>query len=218
VEFLFNTNDRPGCARIFKREKLSCSGTPFAAKISSPAVQALARSLCDEAITCHSNLACGACLEGVLSATNMGDKLGLNQTSLKVIDYGLTLGLYTLNDEALGRCLRSLKKLNCGQVGEAWSSEEPQSFYSFGPLIPKDENGCSKVFSPAHVHCETHSTDPGRRVAEALCSQAATCRPEIGCDTCVPLVLDNKKVTGRLGLRSKSAVPPSQIDAEIKQV
>jgi|GEM_PF-6141531 len=217
VGFLFNPTDRPGCARIFKKEKLTCNGTAFTAKINSSSVQALSRALCDEAVTCHSDLACGSCLEGVLTVMTLGDKLGLNQTSLKVIDYGMTLGLYSVNDEALGRCLHSLRKLNCGQVGEAWSSDDPKSFYSFGHLIPKDENGCSKVFSQAKVNCETHSSDPGHRVAEALCSQAATCRPEIGCDTCLPLVLDNKKVTSRLGLGYKTTLAPSQIGAEIRQ-
>ena len=210
IENHFGIDKTPGCEKVFKSKPVSCDIASSPVKINSDAVQALAGTICSQSATCTPDLPCEACFEGVLSNIRFADKLGLNRLSLQAIDYGLTLGLYSVNQEALGQCLAEMRRRGCIGAEGYWDPESQKRFSGSDSIIPKGESSCARVFEQPKASCDTGTADPFTKMAEALCGTVATCRPEIQCDHCVSEVMKSEQITRLLGVVQKYYVRSSK--------
>jgi hypothetical protein len=210
IEDHFGEDETPGCEKIFKPKPVSCEAASSPIKIHSAAVQELVGTICSQSATCTPGLPCEACFQGVLNNIQFADKLGLNLLSLQAIDYGLALGLYSVNQEALGQCLAAMRSRGCVGAEGYWNPENQKSFSGSSAIIPRGESSCTKVFEKPRVSCDTGTADPFTKMAEALCGTVATCRPEIECDHCVSEVMKSEQIARLLGAAQKYYVRPNK--------
>jgi len=134
------------CSRIFSAPRMHCD-----APADNPAYR-LAAGICSSVATCNPQLACDACMTGVLALTNLGDNFGLPSQhadwSFAQLARAADYNSVTAHPEALDQCLQSMEALNCDRIPAFLGSRSASYFNRIERWVPGGRRGpCRHVFS-----------------------------------------------------------------------
>jgi hypothetical protein len=130
------------CSEVFSEHHEDCVSA------SSDPASRLASTLCSRLTYCEPDLACDACLQGVLATNTLSDDLGLSAgMTLSGMMQAVGRGRITVNEEALNECLTGIEDLSCTRVWPAWALRTPTSFRRIDSMLRGAPSAsCRQVF------------------------------------------------------------------------